>query len=125
MIKRPDDLNVAQLDPKLRAYIVELEEIAYKIANDSVGNLYLSLKGQIDGIAKILDQTFITDMSDKDDKVFDRIIKLSTDSRKIVENMKYLEAQLNPDTKEVQPDEGSVEGFVKNLKVKKNATTKV
>jgi trehalose/maltose hydrolase-like predicted phosphorylase len=125
MIQRPKELNVPQLDPLIRDYIVDLEEVVFKIANDSVGNLYMALRGQIDGIAKILDQTYITDISDKDDKVFDRIIKLSTDSRKIVENMKYLEAQMNPDNTEIEPEEGSVEGFVKGLRGKKNVLKKV
>lgn len=125
MIQRPKELNVPQLDPLVRKYIVELEEIAFKIANDSVGGLYLALKGQLDGIAKILDSTYITDLSDKDDKVFDRVIKLSTDSRKIVENVKYLENLMNPSNKDPEPEQGSVEGFVKDLKGRKNAASKV
>jgi hypothetical protein len=125
MIKRPKELEVEKLDPVLRGYIVDLEEAVFKMQSDSVGRLYLSLKGQLDCISKVLDTTFITDISDKDDKVFDRVVKLSTDSRKIVENIFYLESKLNPDTKEPEPEEGSVEGFVKGLRGKKNASSKV
>lgn len=118
MLERPKRLDLSKLDKTTLDYIVKLEHTTEELNSNPIMEMYVALKTQLSHIAQIIKANMILDISDKDDKSFDRVLKLSTDSRKIVENMKYLEGLINPeDAKEIEPDEESAESFARKRRV--------
>lgn len=115
-MERPEIKGVKK---EVREYIEVLEEkLEAFTADDTIANLYIGLKKQLDDISAIFLTYTITeeDLRDKDDKGSDRYFKYLEKSKTLAENLKYIEKMVAPDKIEQakrRSDEGA-ESYVFN-----------
>jgi hypothetical protein len=103
-----------QLPKNVVEYIKELENQVFGDIQKPVIMLRDSLKKQIESISAVLNRSSVVDLSDSDDKTWDRVLKLSTDSKKIVENLIFLEGIIAPKVVEEKvAEEGTAESYVR------------
>jgi hypothetical protein len=113
-MERPKIKDAATL-----AYVEHLEKQLSQYTAHPLHPLYLVVKKQCDALEEALGK-FTLDLAgldDKDDKAFDRWLKLMTESKRIGENLEYYISRMKPQEKvEAKAEEGSVEDFAFNKK---------
>lgn len=89
-------------DPKVNQYVSHLEKQleSYRSEN-AIAKIYLGVKRQVDGISKVLRSSKfkldLVNMSDKDDRLFDRGLKVLEKSSSLVDVLVELEKRVNPE----------------------------
>ena len=96
-MERPD---LSKVSKEVREYIEDQEEkVAAFSADDTIANLYIGLKKQLDDVAVIFCTLTMTeaDLKDKDDKGSDRYFKYLEKSKVLAENLRYIQNMIAPD----------------------------
>jgi len=96
-VERPD---LSKVSKEVLQYIEDLEERLDKFtADDTIANLYIGLKRQLDQISLLFITLEIDEdtLKDKDDKFIDRYFKYLEKSKSLAENLIYIEKLVSPE----------------------------
>ena len=96
-MERPES---SKISPEALEYIENLEgKLEAFSSDDTIANLYVGLKKQLDDVAAIFCTFTITekDFTDKDDKGSDRYFKYLEKSKILAENLRYIKNMIAPD----------------------------
>lgn len=83
--------------PEVTGYIEHLEDRLSQFEGKSMAKMYAALDRKLTKLAEIVDEYELSDsiLTDKDDKSFDRLVKIAVESKDIMANLSFLEEKLN------------------------------